>query len=45
MIGYRWREGTERSDPLDEPIKKDDHAVDPLRYAVYSVDGDSYFAR
>ena len=45
MVGYRWREGTETRDPRDEPEKQDDHAVDALRYALYSVDGDSYFAR
>ena len=44
MIGYRWAEGTERKDPKDEPLKVNDHAVDPLRYAIFGVEGNFLFA-
>ncbi|CAK9035593.1 Terminase-like family protein, partial [Durusdinium trenchii] len=40
MQTYRWRQGSTNSlNPLDarpEPLKKDDHAVDALRYMVFS---------
>jgi len=37
MASYQWEtNNTERRDAADEPKKKDDHAVDALRYAVYS---------
>jgi hypothetical protein len=45
MIAYRWREGTAVRDPRDEPEKQHDHCPDALRYALYSVEGDSYFKR
>jgi hypothetical protein len=33
---YRWAEGTDKRDAKREPVKKDDHAVDDLRYIVHS---------
>jgi hypothetical protein len=37
---YRWRQGTESErnpmDPRPEPLKKDDHACDALRYILLS---------
>jgi phage terminase large subunit-like protein len=36
MSTYRWTEGTERRDARDEPVKKDDHAVDAARYVLHS---------
>lgn len=36
LAGYRWKEGTDRQDAPREPLKKDDHTVDALRYAVES---------
>jgi len=43
MAGYRWAEGTESKDPKDEPLRVNDHCPDCVRYAVYSVEGPSYF--
>lgn len=37
---YRWPEGTDARDPGNEPVKKDDHALDALRYALHSLDSD-----
>lgn len=34
--GYRYPEGTTGRNPIDEPMKKDDHAVDAMRMAIYS---------
>lgn len=45
MIGYRWREGSDTRDPMDEPEKQNDHCPDALRYLLYSVEGDSYFSK
>lgn len=33
---YRYGEGTDSKDPHNEPIKKDDHAVDALRMALFT---------
>ena len=44
MMGYRWAEGTETNDPKDEPLKVNDHTLDALRYAIYGVEGVSYFS-
>lgn len=35
-VGYRWGEGTENREAKDEPIKKDDHSCDALRYLLKS---------
>ena len=43
LAGYRWAEGTESKDPRDEPLKVNDHCPDCVRYAIYSVEGPSYF--
>lgn len=32
----RWPEGTAARDPGNEPVKKDDHAIDALRYACHT---------
>lgn len=34
--GYRYPEGTTGRNPNDEPLDKDDHSVDALRYAIFS---------
>ena len=44
MTGYRWAEGTETRDAKDEPLKVNDHTADALRYAVFGVEGPSYFS-
>lgn len=37
MAGYRWETNTsDRKDAADEPMKKNDHTVDALRYLVYN---------
>ena len=36
---YRWAQGTDSRDPGNEPIKKDDHAIDALRYLLYTKFG------
>lgn len=33
---YKWPEGKATRDPANEPVKKDDHALDALRYSVHS---------
>ena len=43
MSGYRWPEGTDTKDPKDEPIKKDDHILDPVRYIIQAVEGDGKY--
>jgi len=42
--GYRWPEGTDTKDPKEDPLKKDDHCVDPIRYVMYAVEGKGYFS-
>ena len=32
---YKWREDKD-GNPLDEPVKKRDHAMDAMRYAIYT---------
>ena len=34
--GYRWPEGSLGKNPKDEPIDKDNHLLDALRYAIFS---------
>lgn len=36
MRTYRWPEGTDTRDSGRMPLKKDDHAVDALRYCVFT---------
>jgi len=36
---YHYPKGTSSHDPKDTPVQKDDHTVDALRYAIYTVDG------
>lgn len=36
---YRYPKGTSTRNPKDTPIQKNDHTIDSLRYALYSVDG------
>jgi len=36
---YSYPKGTLSSNPKDIPVQKDDHTVDALRYAIYTVDG------
>nr|WP_255674538.1 phage terminase large subunit [Deinococcus sp. 6GRE01] len=33
---YKWPEGTDKRDPGNEPVKKDDHALDALRYGLHT---------
>lgn len=45
MAAYRYERNTsDRRDAADEPVKKDDHTVDALRYAIYSekIHGDDW---
>lgn len=42
--GLKWAEGTENKDAKDEPVKKNDHTENCLRYAIYGVEGKSYFS-
>lgn len=37
--GYRWAEGTDKTDPKDMPLKIDDHCCDALRYGIYGIEG------
>ena len=39
MPMYQWKKNKD-GEILDEPVKKDDHSVDALCYAVYGVRGD-----
>ncbi len=41
--GYRWAEGTENKDAKDEPLKVNDHCVDPIRYTILGAEGGYYF--
>ncbi len=43
ISGYRWRTGSEHKSPVDEPEDIDNHAMDSLRYAIFGVEGPSYF--
>jgi len=43
VSSYHYPTGTSSKDPKDTPVQKDDHTVDALRYAIYTIDGD--FAR
>jgi len=36
---YHYPEGTDLRDPKDEPVKKDDHTCDAVRYLIYGVEG------
>ena len=36
IISYRWPEGSDKRNPQDVPLDKDNHAVDALRYAIVS---------
>ena len=36
ILGYRWPEGTDKRNPQDVPMDVNNHAIDSLRYAVYS---------
>lgn len=36
MATYRWQEGTENKDAKVEPVKKDDHLPDLIRYCLHS---------
>ena len=42
--GYRWKEGTEKSDGKEEPMKKNDHLCDCTRYVIFAVDGKGFFS-
>lgn len=33
---YRWKTGTDKQDPQRQPLKKNDHAADALRYLTFS---------
>ena len=39
MAAYHYPDGTDAKDPKDEPVKKDDHTVDAIRYGIYGVEG------
>ena len=39
IMSYRYPEGTDTKDPKDEPVKKDDHCCDAVRYVLLSVEG------
>jgi hypothetical protein len=36
LPSYRWPEGTSGRNPADMPLDKDNHALDALRYAIFS---------
>lgn len=36
MIGYKWPEGTDARNPKDVPLDVNNHALDALRYAIFS---------
>lgn len=38
LEGYVWTPGGGRNDAPERPLKKDDHAVDALRYLVFALD-------
>lgn len=33
---YKWPKGTNARDPNNEPVKKDDHAMDTMRYGIFT---------
>lgn len=35
-ISLKWPKGSDFRDPTDEPVKKDDHAPDAMRYLLFS---------
>jgi len=37
--GYHYAKGSNTKNPSDIPVQKNDHAIDALRYALYTVDG------
>ena len=37
MSAYHYAEGTDLKDPQDEPVKKDDHTLDALRYIILAL--------
>jgi phage terminase large subunit len=39
LPGYHYPTGTNVNNPKDIPVSKNDHTVDALRYALYTVDG------
>ena len=44
MSGYKWAEGTETKDAKDLPLAVNDHTCDCIRYAIYGLEGRSYFS-
>jgi hypothetical protein len=36
IMGYRWPEGTDHSNPKEAPLDKNNDTLDALRYAIYS---------
>lgn len=36
---YHYAKGSNTKNPSDIPVQKDDHTVDALRYAIFTVDG------
>ena len=36
MITLRWPDGSDNRNPTENPVKKDDHAPDTIRYILYS---------
>jgi phage terminase large subunit len=41
---YVWASGVVRGREADEPVKRDDHGLDSLRYSISAADGLSYDA-
>lgn len=39
VSGYHYAAGSSNRDPKDLPVDKDNHTVDALRYAIYTIDG------
>lgn len=39
LPAYHYPKGTNTKNPSDDPVKKNDHCIDALRYAIYNVDG------
>ena len=38
ISAYHYADGTDLKDPQDEPVKKDDHLLDCLRYIIYGAE-------
>ena len=38
MAMYQYPKGTASKDPKDLPLAKNDHALDALRYVIYTVE-------